>query len=74
MPMVGKFERDEVTIGWIRNSLELSTLVLSENLKPAIEKDPLLEILGPARELQFNASGNLVDLLPKERQFAHAGS
>jgi hypothetical protein len=74
MPMVGKFDRDEVTIGWIRNSLELSTLVLSENLKPAIEKDRLLEILGPARELQFDASGNLVDLLPKERQFAHAGS
>jgi hypothetical protein len=73
MPMVGKFSRDEVTLGWIRNSLELATLVLSENLKPEIEKDPLLEILGPARELQFDASGNLIDLLPKQRQFAHAG-
>ena len=73
MPMVGKFERGEVTLGWIRNSLELATLALSENLKPAIEKDPLLEILGPARELQFDASGNLVDLLPKDKQLAHAG-
>jgi hypothetical protein len=73
MPMVGKFEMSEVTIGWIRNSLELATLAVSENLRPEIAKDPLLEVVEPARELQFDANGNLVNLLPEQRVFAHAG-
>jgi len=63
----------DVTIGWIRNSLELAALVLSENLKPEIEQNPLLEIVEPARELQFDASGNLVNRLPEHRMFANVG-
>src|SRR3989454_6790992 len=31
-PTVGKFEIPDVTIGWVRNSLELGTLALTENL------------------------------------------
>jgi hypothetical protein len=60
-PTVGKVDLSEVTIGWIRNSLELSTLALSENLREQIEADPLLEILGPARPMPFDASGDLSD-------------
>ena len=63
MPTVGKFDMNEVTVGWIRNTLELGVVALSENLKAEIEKDPLLEILGPACELAFNSDGNLIDLL-----------
>jgi hypothetical protein len=74
MPMVGKFDLSEVTIGWMRNSLELATLALSENLKPEIAKDPLLQVVGPSRELQFDASGNLVNLLPEQKLFAHVGN
>ena len=73
MPTVGKFDLRDVTIGWIRNSLELAALVLSENLKPEIEQNPLLEIVEPARELQFDASGNLVNRLPEHRMFANVG-
>jgi hypothetical protein len=60
MPTVGKFDMTYVSIGWIHNTLELSMLGLSENLKSEIDKDPMLEILGPACELEFDVNGNLV--------------
>src|SRR5205823_8532374 len=44
-PTVGKFDMSEVTIGWFRNSLELGTLALTENLMPQIRSNPLLEIV-----------------------------
>jgi DNA-directed RNA polymerase specialized sigma54-like protein len=53
----------EVTIGWIRNTLELSVLALSENLRPAIERNPMLEIVSDAREIEFDSAGNLVPLV-----------
>jgi hypothetical protein len=61
-PTVGKFDTAEVTIGWIRNSLELGTMALSENLLPQIKSNPLLEIVGPAEELAFDGEGNLSNL------------
>jgi hypothetical protein len=69
-PTVGKFDMRDVTIGWIRNSMELSLLAMSENLRPQIERHPLLEILGPPREIEFDASGNLVS--PIAEFAAHA--
>jgi hypothetical protein len=73
MPTVGKLDMSEVTFGWIRNTMKLAVLGLSENLKPEIEKDPLLEILGPARQMEFDREGNLVELLVEEMQPAHVG-
>jgi hypothetical protein len=64
-PTVGKLEPEEITLGWIRNTMELSRLALSENLRPEIEKNPDLEILGPPQELPFDEQGNLVSLLSK---------
>ena len=61
-----------MTYGWIRNTMELGRLGLSENLKPEIEKNPMLEILGPATPMEFDDIGNLVELLA-EPQPAHAG-
>jgi hypothetical protein len=60
---VGKFDVAEVTLGWIRNTMELSVLGLSENLEAEIRRNPNLEILGPARDLEFNEDGDLVNLL-----------
>ena len=57
---VGKEELSEVTIGWIRNSLELGMLALTENLRGLIEENPALEILGPASPLDFDREGNAV--------------
>jgi hypothetical protein len=62
-PTVGKIDLDEVTYGWIRNTMELGLIGLSENLRPAIEKNPILEIVGEPRPMEFDASGNLVELL-----------
>ncbi len=62
MPTVGKFEMSEVTVGWVRNTLELGTIALSENLRPEIAKNPMLEILG-ARNMEFDGDGNLLNIL-----------
>jgi hypothetical protein len=56
---VGKFDQAEVTMGWIRNTMELARLALSENLLPEIRRNPELEILGRPQELEFDADGNL---------------
>ena len=62
-PTVGKQELLEVTYGWMRNSLELGLLALSENLRPQIEKNRDLEVLGAPRPMEFDSKGNLADML-----------
>ena len=64
-PTVGRLDTADVTIGWIRNTMELAVLGLSENLRGVIEQNPMLEILGPAQDLPFDADGNLVSPLPR---------
>jgi hypothetical protein len=56
----GRFDQTEITIGWIRNTMELALMGLSENLLPEIRKNPGLEVLGEPSELEFDAEGNLV--------------
>jgi hypothetical protein len=58
-PTVGRLDLSEVTYGWIKNSLELSVLRLSENLRDEIRNNPMLEILGPAEDFDFDEAGNL---------------
>lgn len=58
-PTVGKFDSRDVTIGRIRNTMELRVLEISENLRGEIEANPELEILGDAVPLDFDAHGNL---------------
>jgi hypothetical protein len=58
-PTVGKIDLSEVTIGWIRNTMELGRLALSENLRPKVEKNPALEIESVI-DFEFDGSGNLV--------------
>ena len=71
-PTVGKFDMHDVAIGWIRNTMELSLLALSENLRPQIEKNSQLRILRDAREIEFDASGNLVSMFAPLGEMAHA--
>jgi hypothetical protein len=42
--------------------MELSLLAMSENLRPLIEANPILEIISPAREIEFDRDGNLLAL------------
>ncbi len=59
LPTAGRLDLREVTIGWIRNTLELARLGLSETLRPQIERNPLLSI-EDAVPMEFDAGGNLV--------------
>lgn len=56
---VGKLNPADVTIAWIHNTLELSSLALSENLRSEINANPALEITGPAFSVEFDEAGNL---------------
>ena len=58
-PTVGRLDLSKVTFGWIRNSLELAELKLSENLMEEIRRNSLLEITGPAEPMEFDEEGNL---------------
>lgn len=56
---VGKFDPNDVTVAWIRNTLDLERLAVSENLRAEIESNPACEITGPPFGMQFDAAGNL---------------
>jgi hypothetical protein len=58
-PTVGKLDLADVTYGWIRNTMELGRLALSENLRPAVEANPDLEIEATI-DFEFAADGNLI--------------
>jgi hypothetical protein len=58
-PTVGKVDLDEVTYCWIRNTMELGRLAVSENLRAAMERKPEMEIEG-AMDFEFDGSANLV--------------
>jgi hypothetical protein len=56
-PTVGVHRQNEVTIGWIANSLELSRLRLSENLRAQVKANSRLEIVSESEELEFDRKG-----------------
>lgn len=58
-PTAGRINPADVTYGWIRNTLELDRVALSENLRAQIEGNPLL---GIEREIEvsWDEHGNLV--------------
>ena len=58
-PTVGKLDLGAVTYGWIRNTMELTRLALSENTRAAVEANPQLEI-ETTIELEFDTTGNLI--------------
>ncbi len=58
-PTVGKLDPAAVTYGWIRNTMELGRLALSENLRAQIEANPLLEIEA-AIDFDFDGHNNLI--------------
>ena len=58
-PTVGKLDLSAVTYGWIRNTMELGRIALSENLRGQIEGNPQLEIEGKI-DFDFDRAGNLI--------------
>jgi hypothetical protein len=63
---VGVFDMAELRIAWLKNTLELTPLALTENLRGEIEKNPALEIIGGPMELPFDAEGNLISPFMQE--------
>jgi hypothetical protein len=57
---VGKIDLSTVTYCWIRNTLELVTLAVSENLAPSLASN--VELISDPFEVSFDASGDLDDL------------
>ncbi len=62
----GKLDVSECTIVWIRNTLELGEMMVSENLLPELRSNPQIEIVGEPQELSFDNEGNLVSLFAAE--------
>jgi hypothetical protein len=58
-PTVGRIDLDQVTYIWIRNTMDLGRLALSENLRGAVEKNPLLEIEATV-DFDFDGESNLI--------------
>jgi len=56
---IGKNDAAQVRIGWIQNTLELTPIGLSENMRAEIQKHPLLEIIEESHALPFDNEGNL---------------
>jgi len=68
LPTVGKTDKSKITVGWLRNSLELNLIELSENLLPQIKNNAELQIIGSAHEMKFDDQGNLVNPFPQVQE------
>ena len=55
----GKVDPEQVTFGWIRNTLALDRLAISENLRGQLEGLPQVVVEGPF-DVTWDRSGNLV--------------
>ena len=65
-PTVGKVDPGHVTFGWIRNTMELGRIGVSENLRAQVENNPEIEIEATV-DFEFDGAGNLVSpFLPVE--------
>ena len=62
-PTTGVLDQKKVTVGWIANSMELSVMRITENLRPEVESNPNLKVVGDPEEFDFDSKGNLAPLL-----------
>jgi hypothetical protein len=58
---VGKFDPEDITVAWIRNTLELGSMAVSRNLLDAITVGSEVELAGPERALEYDGDGNFVN-------------
>jgi hypothetical protein len=70
-PTVGKLDPLDVTYGWLRNTLEVTRIALSGNLRPQIERNSELTIENEF-EFQFDDDRNLVSPFGRLRDTASA--
>jgi hypothetical protein len=58
-PTVGKLDLAQVTYAWIRNTMELTRIGLSENLRAQVEANPNLSVEATV-DFEFDGDGNLI--------------
>ncbi len=58
---VGKFDPEDITVAWIHNTLDLGSMAVTRNLLETIPADFEIEIAGPERRLDYDASGDFAD-------------
>jgi len=63
IPTLGRLDSRDSKIAWIRNTLELDELLISENLRDEIRANPVLEIVGDPISIEFECDGSLVERL-----------
>ncbi len=66
-PTLGRLDTGEATLAWIRNTLDLDELMVTENLLDEIRSNPILEIVGEPGPIEFQQDGNLVELLAEKQ-------
>lgn len=65
-PTCGKLDVSDVSIAWIRNTMDLSEMLISENLLDEVRRNPDIEVLGEPVEIEYDSDGNLVGVLEAE--------
>jgi hypothetical protein len=66
LPTCGKLDAAECSIVWIRNTMELGEMLVSENLITELEQNHHIEFLSEPQEIEFDEAGNLVPMLAAE--------
>jgi hypothetical protein len=69
--VVGRLNPADLELVWIRNTIELGRLVMSETLLGEIQANNRLEILSGPFEFPFDEQGNLASLLAPQAGFRH---
>lgn len=71
-PTVGLIDLSEIRICWIRNTLELNPVLLSENMLEEVKTNPLIEIISQPKPMPFDAAGNLEFVLTEQQELVAA--
>ena len=66
VPTCGKLDLSKVTIAWIRNSMDIGELMVSEGLLDEVRANPEVEVLSAPMDLEFDEAGNLVNVMSAE--------
>ena len=59
----GRAELGDCSVVWIRNTMELGRMRVSENLLGQLQEDPCVETCGPSRPIEFDSQGQVVESL-----------
>jgi hypothetical protein len=72
MPTVGKLDMRDVTFCRIRNTMEVNRALVSENLLPQIQANPICEVLEGPTPFEFDSSDNLTEVFRGVEDLVHA--